>query len=569
MFRHHTRLIALLALAGLCPAASAQNALGDGRALDNSLNVRGRYNQARPSLAAEFAFRNAVVTGNAPGGMSFRDDVGYLAPGEFGGELGSNDLFAFRRDSLRSGMAGMGIRGTEALQYQLALTTGNRPPSNLIGEYSVNRSGTTPSAGQISTLSNPADQEGLHQRPALDPDADERGTMLWMLRSPSAYISNSSLQTSAMSQVRGVDHNLYTLTASPLRGVRLSPVPELATGEKDQGDQNAESSDGSDTPPAPQTPGQPGSAPGGDTGGGTQGAAPIKTMHSEILRRLIEEDRAASEGEDRDLLKDRPSVNDRMRRVLQALGAQPDTRRGADEDEADDRNIATDLITFDPETMQLLRGDGTPLSDYVDPSAATRDVYAEHLKAGQDLMARGRYFDAEERFAHALAIRRGDVTAQVGRLHAQIGAGLFLSAAVNLQSLATTRPEVFAAKFGESMLPDRDRLDDLVTVLGETIQDGTELSRSAGPQVRQAAGVLLAYIGYQIDRPDLVKKGLDDYRARSLAGVGPNGPLPIEAKLAAMFRAMWLPADASAPSSAVPAPADDPGPTGADEKDDG
>ena len=84
------------------------------------------------------------------------------------------------------------------------------------------------------------------------------------------------------------------------------------------------------------------------------------------------------------------------------------------------------------------------------------------------------------------------------------------------------------------MLPDRDRLDDLVTVLGETIQDGTELSRSAGPQVRQAAGVLLAYIGYQIDRPDLVKKGLDDYRARSLAGVGPNGPLPIEAKLAAM-----------------------------------
>ena len=116
-------IASLVAAASLpVPLASAQNALGDGRALDNNLSTRGRYNNARPSLRDELAFRNSVVTGNAPNGLSFRGDVGYRAPGEFTGQLGSNDLFSFRRDSLQSGIAGMGIRGTEALQYQLALT---------------------------------------------------------------------------------------------------------------------------------------------------------------------------------------------------------------------------------------------------------------------------------------------------------------------------------------------------------------------------------------------------------------------------------------------------------------
>ena len=37
---------------------------------------------------------------DAPGGISFRGDVGYRAPGEFFSSLGSNDTFAFRRSDL-------------------------------------------------------------------------------------------------------------------------------------------------------------------------------------------------------------------------------------------------------------------------------------------------------------------------------------------------------------------------------------------------------------------------------------------------------------------------------------
>src|SRR2546423_569446 len=91
-------------------------------------NVRvgsGGINPARPDFAAEVRLRNAIVTGNAPGGISFRGDVGYRAPGEFMGSLGSNDSFAFRRDSYYSGLGGLGIRGTDALQYQFAMATGH------------------------------------------------------------------------------------------------------------------------------------------------------------------------------------------------------------------------------------------------------------------------------------------------------------------------------------------------------------------------------------------------------------------------------------------------------------
>src|SRR5262245_47216280 len=116
------------AVCGLSAGAWGQNALDRNQQLG-----AGRANPARPDFAEEVRFRNAIVTGNVPGGLSFRGDVGYRAPGEFMGSLGSNQGYTFRRDSFFSGLGGVGIRGTDALQYQFAMTTGNTPPSALSG----------------------------------------------------------------------------------------------------------------------------------------------------------------------------------------------------------------------------------------------------------------------------------------------------------------------------------------------------------------------------------------------------------------------------------------------------
>ncbi len=531
---HALRLIASCAAVGLCAAASAQNALGDGRALDNNLNIRSRYNAARPNIASELAFRNSIVTGNAPGGLSFRGDVGYRAPGEFEGELGANDLFSFRRDSLRSGMAGMGIRGTEALQYQLALTTGNRPPANLVGRYTLKRFGAAVTAGEVRTVRDPESQPGLQQRPSIDPEADDRGTLLWMLRSPSAYMSNSALQASAMRQVRAANSGIYTMVASPLRGVRLSPVPELARPPETPGGSDDREDAEADTGGASF-----GAPPSDEQEDGEEDTRPVRTLHGEILRRLNEQEDPLSGG---------PTITDRVREILGQLAARREASAEAEAEESgedvEERSPATDRIHFDPKTMRMLHGDGTPLTDYINPADISRDVYAEHMHAGQELMDDGRYFDAEERFAQALAIRRGDVTAQIARFHAQIGAGLFLSASLNMQALALSRPEVFAVKYAEQLLPSRDRLEDLAVVLRETMDSTSDLGRKASPQVRQGAGLLMAYIGYQLDKRGLIEEGLGHYLAKAREGLEPGDPLPIEARLGEMFRAMWLLDDA-------------------------
>jgi hypothetical protein len=95
---------------------------------------------------------------------------------------------------------------------------------------------------------------------------------------------------------------------------------------------------------------------------------------------------------------------------------------------------------MDPGTLDLIRASERPVEALIDPNATSRDIFSEHMRAGERLIATERYFEAEERFARALAVRPSDQTAQLGRVHAQLGAGLLLSGAVNLRTLFTLHP---------------------------------------------------------------------------------------------------------------------------------
>src|SRR3954471_2751530 len=80
------------ALSAGCGLALSAPAL-DQNVLDRNLQQgSGGVNPGRPDFAQEARFRNAIVTGNVPGGLSFRGNVGYRAPGEFAGNLPSNSL---------------------------------------------------------------------------------------------------------------------------------------------------------------------------------------------------------------------------------------------------------------------------------------------------------------------------------------------------------------------------------------------------------------------------------------------------------------------------------------------
>lgn len=571
--------IFIFAIAG---TATAQNALGDGTALDANTGTSGPKNFTRPSFTDELSFRNAIATGNAPGGLSFRGDLGYRAAGEFSADLGSDSLFAFRRDSLYSGLAGMGIRGTDALQYQFALTTGSAPPKNLMGSMSIARDGDYSNSfsnrfsnsfsnsttarnrltgqdtalGYSEDITDLVDISGrrLSMRAGAGAAAGaqfESGSMLGTLRSSSTYATTSNLQPALLSvYTEGVDRRPVGLIASPLLGITSTPM--IQDQPKDVNPLVARPSDSS-------------------MAGGVQSSRLVSSydglveqmrQHAQELR---ERNEAAgtksklqqSKSNDEWLIKEMFDLREKLYGSKPANENDPNTNPIADPGTnpmdtdptdphtpnlADPASLVPDhsdsplskaiedslkgldkgiipfemydptQIAIDPETLEILRGSAAlEIEQFYDPGAQSRDIYAEHITTGQRLIKAGRYFDAEERFTHALSVKPEDIPSQLGRIHAQIGAGMVLSASVNLQSLFSLHPEVVASKYAGNLLPTPERIDTLIIRLKErsgiTRPKLTNRMMESN-RVRVSSALLLAYLGYQTDDQQIILAAL-------------------------------------------------------------
>jgi len=491
--------------------AGAQSGASSGRLLDNSLYTGSRFNDVGVSSdpMREFAFRRSIVTGNAANGLSFRGDVGYADPRAFREDLGSNDLFSFRRDSLYSGLIGQGIRGTEALQYQMALTTGSTPPPNLVGAIVVPRS-FTPAPVPLAQSGRIDTSERL-ERPdptRADTDTSESGSLLGTLRSSAAYSTGMSLQPVLVNKLNTPeDAPDIAVTASPLRGVRLSSVPDES--EDWRPDNRMDTS-------VPDT--------------AIEGGGRIETAHDVVMKQL--EEAAASAAADDGASERAPvqSWQERLDELRNRVNQGAPTPTPGDEGEGTDDGAETPgegdlpkdlenlqrLGTFDDETIELMRRSREPVRRLVSPSnAARRDAFREHMDAGQRLLTRERFFDAEERFTRALALRPGDLTAQIGRIHAQLGAGMFLSSAMNLRLLMLQNPELLAMRFDETLLPGPERQKRIIKSLRKKLgigEDADDVSKG-DPQLRREAGLLLAYLGRQTGDRSAIIDGFAAMRA--------------------------------------------------------
>lgn len=463
--------------------AQAQNRLGSGRGQQRNT---ARYPRGQPpasrDINTELRYRNAVVTGNVPG-SSFRGDIGYRSPLEFRGATGSDDLFAFRRDSLYSGLGGTGIRGTDALQYQFGLSTGMRPSGVLTGSLVVDRG----FRGASPTDLRPDDPgDIIRRRLPDDPRLDGRGTNLNRgarvdaLRSTSTYLANRSLSTELLGRRPLDTGDALEITAGSLSGVRFDVRREEALRsvfEEDQKPRN-ETSLSANT-----------------------GRIETRTVYDDIRSQLdaslptVPRTGAADTDPDTEpdtALRARTSATeerlDRLRSLLREEAVEP---------EGDDTQPGPDATTdFDEEMIEAIRS-GKSIDDFVRGEAALgRDIYAEHMKTGADMLAEGSYFDAEGRFTAALGIKPADPIAQTGRIHAQAGAGMLASAAVNLRHLLTEHPELAGVRYGEDLLPNRDRLRQLSAVVDQRIEQS--------PLGHADLLLLKAYIGYQLGSSEVI-----------------------------------------------------------------
>ncbi len=515
------RVWVLAAVAGFGAPAMAQYEMGDGYGLQRDLGRYGTENVpivTRQMQLESMRMRNAIVTGNVGGGRSFRGDIDYTAPYEFRGELGSNDLFSFRRDSTYAGLGGVGARGMESLQYQFMATIGSAPSSAMLGPV-VQRSGAGVSSAQFTTHPygmNLRSQDVLGERTIDSPTTgylsanSELGTaptvgagtaLMQDLRSTSTYVTNRAFQPELLYAVR-TQNGVQGLTASSLRGVR-----------SEEFDADTSSVDATEISPFAVEPERP------ETGEQVEPieperpeTQPLVTPYDELLGRMqardqqLAEEAEEAEAEQQD---DTPAWQQRiieLQNELRELEEQdmldPEAIDGGVEEETGEEELLDPRrVRLDPETLRLISESGGTVESFIPSGGARGNLYSTHIGIGEGLLKQGRFFDAEERFTAALSIKPDDVTSQVGRIHAQIGAGVFLSAGTNLRVLLTDHPEVGGVRYKPDLLPGGERVGEVVELLRGNIADEGAM--------RRESALILAYLGFQTGDAQLLREGLD------------------------------------------------------------
>lgn len=573
-------LIAILAGAGLAiaPATLAQDALGSGDALGggNALDANpqvgsGGVNTLSRDWQAEIAFRNAIVTGNVGGGREFRGSVGYTGASDFRGSLGSDLIYNFQRETFYSGLATRQIRGIEASTLLMQGSISD-PRGGLSGGLVISRPGAGLQSGTV-TGSSVTPQNQLNDLMAFD-------RVNTTLRSTSAFTVRDAVRP----EILGVSNegpDRY-FAASPLGGVgSLSVVdPALVSGRsinpeqfdfdpraaipgfreqairdqqllndledaeaiaarmpgharilndlRDQAvrrgllEPQSATEDTAETRPGDQA------EPGGGTGRPGFEFPGLELDDPDTTSGAGEADRSGEVDELDRLLRGFSQDLQPPLRPRGSSGIAPDplgrlsgigqTRERSAQDPLREELTGVDAIASRDRmerVVALLREQSTTI-DRIAPSSGG-SLYAQHMRAGERLLGEGMWFIAEERFVAALSSRPGDAMAAIGRVHAQIGAGLYLSAAVNLSDLLRAYPELAPVRYDRVLIPGDERLTSIRRQLRQRSRDDDAAARNAG--------FLLAYLGFQTNRPDDVREGIAIVRRVNEALESPDDPL--------------------------------------------
>ncbi|MEX1016054.1 MAG: hypothetical protein WDZ31_04840 [Phycisphaeraceae bacterium] len=520
-------LAAAIVALGAAPGLAQQQAGGDGRALDANQQVgSGGTNAPRDQL--DFRVRNDVVTGNVGGGRSFRDGVGYGAPGEFGDVSGTDDLFPFRRDAYSPGRpAGLPGGGGSVYRTYTAPNTarpllrpGQDPSPWIIDSYGASdgrlnlrafdgtRSPDTfdrlqfddmggqwlevsasPLLGVRSDVRQPDLFDRWRDGPAA-PDADDplqqreedleidrslRRSNLLDLR---AYQLSAGIGTMEDDLYRSPRSAPTLLLGQQLRSQLLTP--EQAERARAAGDERMSRLEEQMFQPLQSVRSvEPGEDPYLDLLSQMRGDEAVDAQERDLARQADDDD--AEEADDDPFRV--PEIDEQDREVDDLPGRDPELealRSRAEE--------LIDQLDYDLPPLETLAGEGEGRRNRL-------------MSQAEQMMTEGQFFEAEGMYREIVTREAEAPLARVGLAHAQLGAGMIRSAAMNLRTLFEQHPELIAAQYEARLLPPADRLDWLQGELRRMIDE---------PRHNPAeAGLVLAYLGYQIGEPAVVEEGLD------------------------------------------------------------
>ena len=551
-----------------------RDALGSGNALDANLEVGSGGRNGYSPRAAAFSYqaiqaRNLGVTNNIAGGRGFRGDPGYSAPADFRGALGGDDIYAFQRDSALSDLQFVtspqrldpyGITDNQGtFQYRRDFTSlpevNNAFAARQIGDAQIrlDRANSSMTTGSLLTTAAAAEDVGITQQGALITSSTVRGLQF----TPSGLnFEPQNLYDEAL---------LYDsiLKAGPDASLVLQPRPFRSPWEDENGNRlkpkaqvSGIVSDGLNTPTPYEIIVQ-------RVVSNYAGRDDVRIDDSGILR--MREDRARIEARIRapriGTLEDgRPSDSSGSFEGLSRpeddpeAGIGPAFRRSSTFDSTNGATTGDSQNQDDPWKTQDSNGGEGPDSEDGEENLrspeALFDIYrhrtevddlgnpgiseraGELVDEAEAYMVENKYAKAMDRLKDALRLNPGDPLIEAGLANSQIGFGAYFSAQITLSKLFTGNPELVGAAFSDpKVIPNRTNLMIAANDIRSRIAAGMKSSstRNAG------LGMVLAYIGWQLDDRSMISEGLDKISESPEAG------------LEGLLRAIWLAPVDSAP----------------------
>lgn len=532
--------------------ASAQNALGTGNALDSNLNANGDRINARQATE-NFADRNLIVTGDVAGGRGFRGSVGYTGAQDFRGNLGSNDLFRFRAESALSSPDFVRM-GSTTDQFKVGQT---------IGAIPYYRSGS----GQI----NPQEKSGVDF-------GQLRRTERSIDRTALSRSSGYTLQVAAEPNVVGLTYNKegtpFLFNASSARGLYAQQLDQSVTGvgltsfdaarvredQEKEGEKAKKKSIGAEF----QTQfsdlrfddkAEDGTAAESRIDSNSQpdyarvlkqianryaGRQDVKTDISPELMKSLDSDYKR--------LRDQLTAQQADKNAKSAVPNPSDSDATSDGKKPDDHTKTSPLggpRTADDKKKPMATADYAAILRHGEKiehlSTESKDRLNELITSAEQKLREGDYFWAERRFERALRFAPDHPLALAGIAHSQLGAGLYLSAALSLRSLLTHQPEMIDATYDPALLPKPEAMADAAKKIREQL---------TGQSDRASFGLLLAYIGRHTNDRPMIEEGL-----KAMGDAEPGG------MLMPLLHDVWLGGKTveEAKPSAAPKATDEPG----------
>ena len=484
--------------------------MGAGNLLDANTQVgSGGVNSGIVSV--DYNSRNLLVTGNVAAGRGFRGSVGYTADRDFRGEVGSDATFRFEADSAYSNIV---FSSSNYSRDRFLLAQG-------LGAFEYRRE---------STPMSPEEQRVAARQPDSRLRLDRANTQMAIGRMNDEAGEDRTIATGV-----GAGGESVRYIVSPLRGLQAERLDdpivrsglslyeqararqEIASGlakpedfdaraaamQRGMIDAQIRPSDSGaavrDTSSRLIAPGYLDILKAVDLSASKEEQARPKTTLDEIRQELDRLQRGAREEKPADTTTETApdATREERKPPADATGIDALLEPRPPVERADERgSVRERREKLSVEQMaDVLRHGGRIEKLSTDDERRLNQL----IRQGEAALRDGDFFTAERRFLQAQAYRADNPLIEVGLAHAQIGAGLNLSAALTLRNLFGAHPELIDAQYDRALLPGDERLARVKTLLRERIGAGADANDYS---------FVLAYIGRQTGDKALVKEAL-------------------------------------------------------------